>query len=167
MPARAGCLLLALALAICGSACRKDEPPPTADAAAAPAPSPAPTREEVVQMLRDVDARLADRQFEGMERWFGVPAGFTADQLVENVAGLQDRAEISSRGIDELAARGTFGPAADVLGDPERVARLAAKFGVPAESCQALALAPGEVVVCRFPDGAYRIVRLDDVGRIP
>jgi hypothetical protein len=161
-------LAAAVTVLLTAPACRKDGPAPVADAAvnAAGAATP-PTRDEVVRMLREVDARLEERRYDGMEQWFGVPTGFTTDELADNLAGLQERAEISARGVDELAARGTFGPAAQVLGDPERVARLAGKFGVPADGCLALALAPAEVVVCRFPDGAWRIVRLDDVGRLP
>lgn len=167
MPARAVALSLAVVVLLAAVTCKKDAPPPAApaDVAAAPAVVAAPTKDEVVTLLRTIDARLSERNYAGMETLFGIPTGFTADQLAENLAGLQERGEISASGIDALAERGTFGPAAEVLG-ADRAARFAEKFGVAVDRCHALALDPGEVVVCRFPDGVSRLIRLDDVGRV-
>lgn len=161
-------LAFVLAAGLClPLACSKDEPPPEPAPAEAPAApvAAAPTKDEVLALLRTVDARLSERDYPGMDALFAIPTGFSADQLAENLAGLQERGEISSRGIDALAARGSFGPATAVLG-AERATRFASKFGVPPETCHALVAEPGEVVVCRFPDGGLRLVRLDDVGRL-
>ena len=159
--------LVALLFVSSSPACKKDTGGlATTDVAVAPpAVAAVPTKADVITLLRTVDDRLSERKFEGMEDLFGVPQGFSAEQLGEHLSVLQERGELSASGIDALEARGRFGRAADVVG-PDRAQRFAEKFGVRAEACVALGLDEAEVVLCLFPDGKRRIVRLDDVGRL-
>lgn len=165
--ARRAVLFVLAALTVWGVGCSKGE----SDTPAASIPGVADgapkelVRGDAVALLREVQTHVANGDYEGLDRWFGVPAGRSPQGLPTQVRQLVEDGELSEDGISVLATRGTWGPAERVL-PPASLQRHLARFGLGEQPCWALALPPAEVVFCRYPDGKFRMIRLIGLGAL-
>ena len=121
-------------------------------------------RDGALELLRTVNGRLEAGEHDGMELFFAVPTGFDTAGLRDELPRLLAKREISSAGLEVLAAHARWGKAQEVFG-AERAARFVEKFGVTLDRCDALQHGIAEVIFCRFPQGD-RIVRLNNVGKL-
>ena len=122
-----------------------------------------PTKEGLVAVLREVHAALAAKNYAGAASSLVTFPGMTDEQMQKALAGFIQKREISAAGIDILEAKGRYGPLLEVF--PKRGARFAEKAGVDAAACYAMSLKDAEVAA-HWDGGAFRLIRLDDVGKL-
>ncbi len=152
-------LLAVVALCCLGAGCARSEAPD-------PEGNEAPlTHEAALGQLRSVAERLQNHDYRSMDEVFAIPPGATAAELFAQLPSLVQDQEISAGGVEVLAREGRWGPLS-ALEDAERLSTYAARFGFAASDCLGLQRPPAEVVFCRDAEGRYRIVRLDDVGKL-
>ena len=132
--------------------------------AAAQAAATPPTPEDVIAHLRGALAAIQTKDWDAASGYFHFgPRAPKPAEVPDALASMVAKQEISADGIDILAARGRFGPLAEVF--PERGASWAERAEVPLERCYALAHEGGEVAVFAGDDG-LKLIRLDDVGKL-
>lgn len=147
--------LLALLLLL-GAGCGSDE-------ASAPPPPPKPAREAFVAVLEDLLQALEAKDYDAARGCMAPFPGVRDQDMKEDLADLLERREISPEGLAILAKDGTFGPLLELF--PKRGRRFANAAGVDATLCWAMSH-DGAEVAAHWTGDAFRIIRLDDVGKL-
>lgn len=154
-------LPLTLVLALCLGACGGDDADTSGKGNATS--QAAPTKAELVKTLRNALAHIQAEKFDEAAALFVVPEDATDEEIAKQLGRMVERNEISEGGIAKLEQAGTFGPLAEVF--PERGAMWAKRSKVEADACYALKL-DGAEVAAHWDGGGFRLIRLDDVGKL-
>jgi len=152
-------LIVLLSMAACGG----DEPAEPAGSSGNPAASAKPTKEALVAVLRNLQASLDAKDYPAAVTSLVAFPGMTDEQMQKAVAGFVEKREVSAEGIAVLEAKGRYGPLLEVF--PDRGENFAKKAGVDAATCYAMALDVAEVAA-HWDGKAFRLIRLDDVGKL-
>jgi hypothetical protein len=124
-----------------------------------------PTRANAVQALRNLADALETRDYDRAEKILWAPPDVKLSPALRRKAmdALLTRQEISRKGVEILAERGTWGTLTEVFGD--RARGWAERNKVPLHECYGLRLAPAEAGF--FWDGkGFRVIRCDDIGKL-
>ena len=122
-----------------------------------------PTKEGLVAALREIHSSLVAKNYSAAAALLVTFPGMTDEQMQKAVAGFVPKREISAGGIDILEAKGRYGPLLEVF--PKRGANFAKRAGVDAAACYAMSLKDAEVAA-HWDGQAFRLIRLDDVGKL-
>ena len=125
---------------------------------------PSPTKASLIATLDAVLPHLEKNELAAASEFFVLPPNFKPEML----DGFVDRQEISLEGIRCLEQEARFAKAADLFGD-ERARNIADRASADVHNCYGFKHeASGEVaeVVALWGDGRFKLVRLDDVGKI-
>ncbi len=122
-----------------------------------------PTKDEVIEVLRKVADALEAKDYDLAAAHFIEYPNMTPEAMKTALAGFLEKREISKAGVEILAAKGKFGPLAEVF--PEAGARWAEKAGVPLDNCWGISWGDAQVAVAKEA-GDPLIFRLDDVGKL-
>jgi len=114
-------------------------------------------------VLREIHASLDAKNYSAAATSLVTFPGMTDEQMQKAAAGFIQKREISAGGIDILEAKGRYGPLLEVF--PDRGANLAKRAGVDAAACYAMSLENAEVAA-HWDGQAFRLIRLDDVGKL-
>ena len=151
-----------LALCLLLGACGGDEAASNGDANDA-VTAAQPTKEQLVQTLRDLLAAIEAQDYEKAATFLVPLPGMEPEELPEALQSLVERRELSAPGIDILAKEGAFGEMDDLFG--ERGWSWAKRAGVEHNECWALTFDDAEVAA-HWDGEAFRLIRLDDVGKL-
>lgn len=124
-----------------------------------------PTREALIAVLRSVAQQLESGQFEAAADFFWLPPDFKPSML----RGLIEKQEISRAGVARLASEATFGTALERFG-AERATAFAQRAAVKVADCYGFYHEAGGVtaeVIAVWENGKFKLLRLDDVGKLP
>lgn len=123
-----------------------------------------PNKALLIEQLKTTYALLEKGDYLAASKYFVLPAKFTPDMLEPFIK----RREISLAGILRLEKDARFGKASTLFG-AEKAASLAKRAGVDVTQCYGFyhqtPEATGEVIAL-WQDGSFKIVRLDDVGKL-
>lgn len=127
--------------------------------------SPAPTKGALIGTLKAVLPLLQQRNYASAAQFFVVPPSFRPEML----DGLLRSQEVSLEGILRLEQEAEFGPAVKVFGE-ERAKHFADRASVDVSSCYGFNYEAGGQtgeVMAVWEGTRFKLVRLDDVGKLP
>lgn len=123
-----------------------------------------PNKALLIEQLKTTYALLEKGDYPAASKFFVLPANFTPDMLAPFIK----RREISLAGILRLEKEAKFDKAYTLFGE-KRASSLAKRAGVDVTQCYGFyhqtPEATGEVIAL-WQDGSFKIVRLDDVGKL-
>lgn len=137
-----------------------EKPTPTKSAPAAAAP----TKDAAIQRLKDTLAALEAKDWQKASAYFAFPAAERPKSLESMLGKLIELKEISAKGIETLAAKGTWGKLAEVF-EPERAKSWADRFAVPVDECYGFKLDNASVGF-HWDGKELKLIRLNNVGKI-
>ncbi len=124
----------------------------------------APSKAQLIEQLETTYALLEKGDYPAASKYFILPPNFTPDML----AAIIQRKELSLPGILVLEKGAKFGKASILFGN-EKAAALAKRASVDVTQCYGFyhqtPQATAEVLAL-WQDGAFKFVRLDDVGKL-
>jgi len=126
-------------------------------------PREEPTKGDLVAVLREIHASLDAKNYSAAATLLVTFPGMTDEKMQKAAAGFIPKKEISAGGIDILEAKGRYGPLLEVF--PNHGTRLAKNAGVDAAECYAMSLEDAQVAA-HWDGRAFRLIRLDDVGKL-
>ncbi|MFK5924243.1 MAG: hypothetical protein QM496_18860 [Verrucomicrobiota bacterium] len=118
----------------------------------------------LIEQLKETYALLEKGDYPSASKYFVLPPKFTPDML----GAFIKRREISLAGIIRLEKEAKFDKASVLFG-AEKAASLAKRAGVDVEQCYGFYHQTKEAtaeVIALWQDGTFKIVRLDDVGKL-
>lgn len=122
-----------------------------------------PTKELLVQSLRDLLAAIEAGDYEKARTFLVPPSNLKPEDVPAALQSFVEKRDLSGPGIDILAEEGAFGTMDDLFG--ERGWSWAKRAGVDHKACWALTFDDAEVAA-HWDGNAFRLLRLDDVGRL-
>ena len=147
-------VLTTLVLAACG----KGDGAPSADSDL--------DKAAAVKQLEKVVSIVEAKEYDKLVGLMAAPKGKEAElkeRISEIGASLLERQEISAAGVKIIAEKGKFGPLAEIF--PDRSKRWVERMGAKVEDCKALSYESAEAAWCKL-DGAWKFIRLDDIGKL-
>ncbi len=123
-----------------------------------------PSKTGLIELLKTTYALLEKGDYPSASKYFVLPPKFTPNMLEAFIK----RREISLDGIIRLEKEAKFGKASAVFGD-KKAAALAKRAGVDVTQCYGFYHQSKEAtaeVIALWKDGGFKIVRLDDVGKL-
>ena len=126
--------------------------------------SGAPTKEAAVKTLQDAAAALEAKDYDKALLYIHVPPNRTPEQFKTAGPGLIEKQEISTKGVEILAAQGKWGKLDEVF-EKERAQSMAERAGLPLEQCYGLMHGDAQAGF-HWNGQQFKIMHLDDVGKL-
>ncbi len=123
-----------------------------------------PSKEQAVQVLKDFHAALQAQDYDKAVTFLQPHPMIKPEALKKDLAEFLKRKEISAKGIEILAAKGTWGKLEEVF-EAARARSMAQRFKVSVDSCFGFKLKEAEAAF--FWNGEQlKIIRCNDIGQL-
>ncbi|MCA9524067.1 MAG: hypothetical protein KC609_24035 [Myxococcales bacterium] len=120
-------------------------------------------KDAIAKLNLTLDA-LKKKDYDALKELLAVPKGYKFEDLKRNAPKLLERNEISEAGIKALSRSGRFAKLPQIF--PDKAQRWIRRYGIgDANGCYGFGNGRAEVAFCKL-DGKWKIIRLDDVGKI-
>jgi hypothetical protein len=127
-------------------------------------PAGTPTKEAAVKTLQDAAAALEGKDYDKALLYIHVPPNRTPEQFKTAGPGLIEKQEISTKGVEILAAQGKWGKLDEVF-PKERAQSMAERAGLPLDECYGLTHGDAQAGF-HWNGQQFKIMHLDDVGKL-